>query len=170
MTPAPTPARKVNQPDPTPSPSPTHALAVSVWAQLRLLMTAVGDPRQEVRDALGLSFIKAKALRRLERSGPLTLRELTGCLATDPPYTTLVVDGLEQAGLVQRRAHPTDRRAKQVHLTAEGHQAAQTAERILGEPPAPFSGLDIQDLLTLDRIITDVLTRAGARGQGSSRE
>ena len=159
-----TPARRSDRDAPPgtwPPGDDRHALTVTVWAQLRQLVTEVGDPRREVRDALGLSFVKAKALRRLERSGPLTLRELTDELATDPPYTTLIVDGLEQAGMVERRAHPTDRRAKQVHLTPRGRQTARLAERVLGEPPAQFAALDLDDLTALRRIVTQVLSRAG---------
>jgi len=136
------------------------ALAAEVWGQLRRLVTETDDPRRRIRDELGLSFVKAKALRRLESDGPLTHRELTDALSVDPPYTTLVVDSLEQAGLVQRQAHPTDRRAKQVHLTDPGRLVARRAEELLGQPPAPMLELSLTDLRSLHQILGQVLGRA----------
>ena len=68
-------------------------------------------------EALGLSFARMRALRRLAAQ-PHTLRELAEQLEADPPYVTLIVDDLEERGLVQRTPHPEDRRAKLVQLTA----------------------------------------------------
>ena len=140
----------------TPDPQ-AHARAREVWADLRRLLNEVGEPRTAVRAAVGLSLVKGKALRLLEQRGPLTLRELTDILATDPPYTTLTVDGLADAGLVERRPHPTDRRAKQVHLTDQGHQAARRVIDVLSEPPPALVRLDPDDLQTLQRILGRLL-------------
>src|SRR6202035_3620620 len=71
------------------------------------------DRKDAVSHALGLSFARVRALRRLA-AHPLTLRELAERLAADPPYVTLIVDDLEERGLVQRMPHPKDRRAKLV--------------------------------------------------------
>ena len=131
--------------------------AREVWADLRRLLNEVRDPRAAVREAVGLSFVKAKALRLLELGGPLTLRELTEILATDPPYTTLIVDGLQDGGLAERRPHPTDRRAKQVYLTQEGHRLARRVIEVLSEPPPALVNLDPDDLAALQRILSLLL-------------
>ena len=68
------------------------------------------DRKVAVSDALGLSWTRVLALRRLAPQ-PLTLRALAERLTADPPYVTLMVDDLEKRGLVQRLPHPEDRRA-----------------------------------------------------------
>jgi DNA-binding MarR family transcriptional regulator len=66
---------------------------------------------------------------------------------------TLMVDDLEQRGLVRRRPHPEDRRAKLVQLTAAGRAAAARAETILDEPPAALRDVPAKDLATLLRVL-----------------
>jgi DNA-binding MarR family transcriptional regulator len=130
--------------------------AARVWRGMRALVLEHHDRRREVCEALDMSFIRTKALRRLAAE-PMTMRELAARLATDAPYTTLVVDDLERRGLVERSAHPTDRRSKIVTATPAGLKAAELAEAILGEPPAPVRDLDPADLAALDRIIARLL-------------
>lgn len=126
--------------------------AERIWVGLRALVLEQHDRRREVCAALGMSFIKIKALRRVAK-GPLTMRELTEQLTTDKPYTTLVVDDLERRGLVARSVHLDDRRCKIVTATPEGVEAAAKAEAILSEPPAALLGLDDEDLAALDKIV-----------------
>jgi DNA-binding MarR family transcriptional regulator len=136
-------------------------LADRVWQGMRTLVLERHDRRREVCEALGMSFIRAKALRLIAAAtGPQTMRELSAGLAIDPPYTTLVVHDLERRGLVTRSAHPADRRRKVVTATPEGKAAAGLASRILNEPPAAVRGLDPADLAALDRIVTKLLAPA----------
>ncbi|WP_116111889.1 MarR family winged helix-turn-helix transcriptional regulator [Amycolatopsis ruanii] len=132
--------------------------AERVWERMQDVLGR-HDRRKAVTEALGLSFIKIKALRRLA-SGPLTLADLAERLNTDRPYVTLVVDDLEQRGLVSRTVHPQDRRRKLVAVTPAGAEAAATAERILAEPPASLAALDADGLAQLDRLLAK-LTTAG---------
>jgi DNA-binding MarR family transcriptional regulator len=121
------------------------------WQELRDLVLGA-DRRRDVTDALGMSFARVKALRHLlER--PMTGRELATDLSTDPPFVTVMVDDLEQRGLVERTPHPTDRRAKLVTLTPAGRKAANKANRILGEPPPALRELPAEDLAALERIV-----------------
>jgi DNA-binding MarR family transcriptional regulator len=82
--------------------------------------------------------------------------ELAALLGVDPPNLTALVDGLEQAGLVERQPHPTDRRAKIVAATAAGATLAQRAEDILERPPKALSELSVDELKSLARILTQV--------------
>jgi DNA-binding MarR family transcriptional regulator len=125
--------------------------ATRAWRRLRTLVLEQHDRRRDVCEALGMSFIKVKALRRVAEQ-PMSMRELADRLSIDRPYTTLVVDELERRGLVERTAHPDDRRSKIVTATSAGVEAAATAERILNEPPDAVSALDAADLAALDRI------------------
>jgi DNA-binding MarR family transcriptional regulator len=130
----------------------TAETAAHAWQAMRSLVLEQHDRRAEVVQALGMSFIKVKALYKLVH-GPMTMRELTDGLATDKPYTTLVVDFLEDRGLVQRSRHPEDRRCKIVTATPAGLELAHRALAMLGAPPEPLLALSERDLADLDRIL-----------------
>jgi DNA-binding MarR family transcriptional regulator len=119
--------------------------------------------RREVSEALGISFARSRALRRLA-GGPMSMGELAAALGIDPPNATVVVDDLESLGLARRRPHPTDRRAKLVEATRKGKAMARRADEILGTPPAALSALGEDDLEALERILARV-----AEGQRASR-
>ncbi|MDT8914149.1 MarR family transcriptional regulator [Amycolatopsis sp. PS_44_ISF1] len=136
--------------------------AVRAWARMRSLVLEQHDRRRAVGDALGLSFVKVKALYRLAEA-PMTMGELTGWLATDPPYTTLVVDDLVGRGLAVREPHPGDRRSRVVTLTPAGCAAAELALGILEEPPAAMLALPPGELAALDRVLAR-LTGRGVSG------
>ena len=130
--------------------------AARVWQAMRALVIDRYDRRKKVCDALGMSFIRAKALRRIVDS-PMTMRELAAALGTDPPYTTVVVDDLERRGLVTRTVRAGDRRSKIVAITPDGAEQADLAERILNDAPRPVRELPAEDLEALDRILTSLL-------------
>jgi DNA-binding MarR family transcriptional regulator len=110
------------------------------------------DRKVAVSEALGLSWARVLALRALA-TRPHTLRALAERLAADPPYVTLMVDDLEERGLVQRMPHPDDRRAKLVKLTAAGRAAAARADAILDEPPAALRDVSAEDLTVMLRVL-----------------
>jgi DNA-binding MarR family transcriptional regulator len=126
-------------------------LAAQAWAGMRALVLD-NDQRKAVSTALGMSFLRAKALRKLAER-PMTMRELTAALAIDAPYTTVVVDDLANRGLVIRTAHPTDRRVKIASVTPEGTALARQAEAILSEPPAALRALPPEELTALARTV-----------------
>ncbi len=109
--------------------------------------------RREVSELVGLSFGKIRALRRIAKR-PMPMRELAALLGVDPPNLTPVVDDLEQAGLVERQAHPTDRRVKLVVATADGAALAQKADEVLARPPIGLRDLPAYELETLVRILS----------------
>jgi DNA-binding MarR family transcriptional regulator len=110
------------------------------------------DRKVAVAEALGMSWTRVLVLRRLVAE-PLTLRGLAERLSADPPYVTLMIDDLEQRGLVDRKPHPQDRRAKLVALTASGRAAAARADAMLDEPPAALRDVPAKDLATLLRVL-----------------
>jgi DNA-binding MarR family transcriptional regulator len=116
------------------------------------------DRRREVSEALGISFGRARALRRVAR-GPMSMSELAAALGIDPPNATVVVDDLESLRLARRRPHPSDRRAKVVEATRKGKDMARRADAILGTPPPALSALSRDDLEALRRIFTSVTPR-----------
>jgi DNA-binding MarR family transcriptional regulator len=108
--------------------------------------------RREVSEALDMSFGRARAIRLLARR-PMSMGELAAALGIDPPNATVVVADLESAGLVRRRPHPTDGRAKVAEATRKGKDMARRADEILATPPAGLSALDADDLDALRRIL-----------------
>ncbi|WP_433468313.1 MarR family winged helix-turn-helix transcriptional regulator [Spirillospora sp. CA-142024] len=127
--------------------------AARAWHNLRILLHERGDRRREASEALGMSFFRVKALRRIAAAtGPLTLRDLAEALVTDRPYATIVVDDLVGRGLAERTPNPADRRSKIVTVTAAGRAAAAEAERILDTPPPELYDLPPEDLAVLDRV------------------
>ena len=126
-------------------------LARSAWRAMSQIALD-HDRKVAVSEALGLSWTRVLALRRLAAQ-PLTLRALAERLAADPPYVTLMVDDLEKRKLVQRMPHPEDRRAKLVQLTAAGRAAAARADAMLDEPPAALRDVPAEDLAVLLRVV-----------------
>jgi DNA-binding MarR family transcriptional regulator len=125
------------------------------WALMQQFVEA-HHRRGELAEALGfrLGGGRGKILFQL-RDGPATLSQLAQANGVDAPYATLIVDKLEEHGLVERRPHPDDRRRKLVTLTAAGHKAIATADEILLRPPPAMKTLPADDL----RQLTDLLTR-----------
>jgi DNA-binding MarR family transcriptional regulator len=110
------------------------------------------ERRREVSEEVGLSFGKIRALRRIARR-PMSMSELAAMLSVDPPNLTAVVDDLEGAGLVERQAHPSDRRVKLVVASPEGAALAHRADEILARPPGSLRALPAADLESRVRIL-----------------
>jgi DNA-binding MarR family transcriptional regulator len=108
--------------------------------------------RRQVTDATGMSFGRTRALRRLA-SRPMSMGELAAMLGIDPPNASVLVADMESQGLVSRRPHPTDGRAKLVEVTRKGREIARRADAILAAPPAGLSALSAEELETLRELL-----------------
>lgn len=135
-------------------PEPTSDAARQAWLRMSSLVLDQ-ERRRAVVDELGMSFGRARAVRRVARR-PMLMSELAAALGIDRPNATTLVDGLEAQGLVRRRPHPTDRRAKLVEATPRGKKLARRAEEILETPPPALSALAPRDLELLNRILERV--------------
>jgi DNA-binding MarR family transcriptional regulator len=129
----------------------TRDPAQDVWLLMSDLVLD-NQRRREVTDALGMSFGRSRALRRLARK-PMSMGELATVLGIDPPNATTLVADMESQDLVRRRPHPTDGRAKLVEPTRKGRQLARKADNILATPPPALSALPPEDLDTLRRLL-----------------
>lgn len=85
---------------------------------------------RRVAEQLDLTPSQVIALREL--SEPITARELATRMSCEPSNATFVLDRLEQQALIRREPHPTDRRAKQIVLTAAGQRRRAEAVELLG--------------------------------------
>lgn len=135
--------------------------ATSAWRSMRALVLDLHDRRFAVSEAIGMSYLRAKALRLLV-PGPLPMRDLGAALVTDPPYITVIVDDLEERGLVERQVNPADRRSKLVRITRAGRAVARKADEIQSAPPAALSSLSEAELATLDGLLRRLVEGSGA--------
>lgn len=108
-------------------------------------------------DATGLAPGGLKTLLQLSPDQPIPMRDLADFFRCDPSYVTSLVDGLEAAGLAERRSHPTDRRVKMVALSRRGVEALAQVRKILGEPPASFAVLSTAELLRLRGLLSKLV-------------
>jgi DNA-binding MarR family transcriptional regulator len=79
------------------------------------------------RSCGGLSYTRLRLLEALHCGGPAIMRELGVRLGVSPRNMTAMVDALEDARLVARRPHPTDRRATLVELSPAGAAEVEQA-------------------------------------------
>jgi DNA-binding MarR family transcriptional regulator len=94
---------------------------------------------RRVAEELDITATQVVALREL--SEPITARELAGRMYCEPSNATFVLDRLEQQDLIERRPHPTDRRAKQIMLTPAGSRYRADVLARLGIQ-SPLGALD----------------------------
>lgn len=83
----------------------------------------------EVLRPLDLSFARYEALVLLafSRQGALPLGKMGDRLMLHPTSVTNIIDRLERQGLVERAAHPTDRRTTLARITDEGRRVMAKA-------------------------------------------
>jgi DNA-binding MarR family transcriptional regulator len=134
----------------------TGTEADRIWQMLvALVMDSRGDWRRKVSDLTGMPFSRWRALKRLV-DAPLTLRELAELMNTDAPATTVAVNDLEQRGLVERRPHPDNARAKLVSITAAGRRVIDSTRSIADHAPSAISELSAADLAALARLLKTI--------------
>ena len=105
----------------------------------------------------GISYARMRLLSALHFKGPQIMSSLSEKLGVTPRNVTALVDALEEEGLVERRPHPTDRRATIIELTPRG---AETCGGIYAEHRGAvselFVGLSEEDLHELIRLLSEL--------------
>lgn len=105
---------------------------------------------RHVAHALGTTAPQVIALREL--SEPITARELATRMCCEASNATFILDRLEEQGLIERRPHPTDRRAKQIVLTAAGQRSRAGALELL-DRQSPLAALSTSDQRSLRSLL-----------------
>lgn len=121
------------------SDQPDAARVAELADALFTLMPMVADHVNDRLDALGMTTTDWWALRSVE--GPMPMKDLASCMEIDPSYVTLVADRLEKLGLVERQPHPSDRRVKNLVLTAKGEELKRSLPATLWAGPNLLSSL-----------------------------
>jgi DNA-binding MarR family transcriptional regulator len=110
--------------------------------------------REEI-DKYELTPPQFALLAFLWREDGLTQTELSEKGQIDRTTLSGLIDRLEKSGLVQRRKHPQDRRAYQIHLTPHGRELesplTECAQRTLDRLT---SGLSEREVSELRRMLT----------------
>ena len=121
--------------------------------RLRLaVMRLARRVRQHVDSSVTPSQLSA--LSTLDRSGPVPLRELAALERIGAPAATRIVACLEERGLVQRAADPTDGRVVLVGLSPRGRRLLQDARsRASGYLAERLAELPAADRRTLARAL-----------------
>lgn len=99
------------------------------------------------------------AMNMLEFEGDVSQQQLGRAVGMDPSSMVSTIDELEAKGWVERRRHPTDRRAYALHITDAGRETLMRARRLAGgaqnELLAPLDDVEraqLHDLLL--RLVT----------------
>ena len=102
------------------SPGPHDPSLVPVVVDLTL---AIGQLIRRLRSetpAGELNLSQVGALSRLDRDGSMTTADLARAEAMKPQSMKAILESLEEAGLVERKPHPTDGRQILFVLTVHG--------------------------------------------------
>lgn len=111
----------------------------------------------------GVSFARYEVLMLLtfSKRGELPMRTIGARLQVHQTSVTNAVDRLEDAGLVRRKPHPTDRRTTLVELTPAGRRVAETATEQLNSTVFEDPGLKRDSLRTLVSVLAEMRQAAG---------
>jgi MarR family 2-MHQ and catechol resistance regulon transcriptional repressor len=131
------------------------ARAVEAYAERSITDLAIG----------GSDFAVLEALLH---KGPLPVNEIGKKVLLTSGSITVAVDRLEKKGLVERRAHGTDRRARIVYLTREGRKLIT---RIYGEHASDMERLAAASLTKAERkTLISLLKKLGYQAAALSEE
>lgn len=128
-------------------------LAREVWGRMFDFLMRTAPDRHRSLGRRGLTPNDARALSSLDREAGRTMRDLAEQWECDASNATWIVDRLERFGLAERREVPTDRRVRQVVLTARGERVRAELLEEFHTPPAELLQLSRKDLEALARAL-----------------
>jgi DNA-binding MarR family transcriptional regulator len=110
----------------------------------------------------GLRPVEFSVLSLIGHNPGITSRQLCGALGMQPPNLVGMVNAFEKRELVERKAHPRDRRAVGLHLTVSGRKLLRDAERVATDLEREVaSALTQAEQRTLLRLLKKVYRRGG---------
>ena len=146
------------------------APAYTLAGRLRVSMNHLARQIRR-RDPSDLTIAKLSALATVVQSGPLSVGQLAELEGLPSPAATRLADKLEEAGLIERRANPEDRRG--IHLVAKPsgvellERRAQVGTTWLAERLACLSESDRR---ALERAVAVLESLAAERPGGEAIE
>jgi DNA-binding MarR family transcriptional regulator len=140
------------------SPTPSPETAVSEFAgQLFFRLWRASHTRiAAALESVGLTPARFGLLNLLGALEGANQQELGAAMGVDPSTMVQLIDELEAAGLAKRRPRPSDRRAREVVLTAKGRRlrerGRQMASQVEDEVLGGLTPAQRRDLLNLLRL------------------
>jgi DNA-binding MarR family transcriptional regulator len=105
----------------------------------------------------GLRPVEFSVMTLIGHNAGITARQLCAALDLQPPNLVGMLKGLEKRGLLEKREHPSDRRAQGLHLTAEGAATLERAQETALELEIEATpSLTQVERLTLNRLLRKV--------------
>jgi len=95
-------------------------------------------------------------------ASPVSISQLSKLLKLEPPTLSPLLKRLETAGLVERHRDPKDERSLKISLTDRGWSLRTRARRVPAEIIERL-GMSIEELETLQEVLTGVIDHAKAR-------
>jgi DNA-binding MarR family transcriptional regulator len=135
---------------------------------METILPEIGETAHAVRKAfgrraasVGVTGAQWKVMLKLTLRPGLRQTELADMLDIEPITLSRIIDRLEEAGLVERSADPTDRRAWRLHVTAKARPVVEKLQAIADEMTAEaFAGIPRKDVDTVRRVLAQVRERA----------
>ncbi len=113
-----------------------HELDAPPWQRVESTLMSTARAIRRAYESrlvdLDLNLTQASLLAFLSEAGPISQSRLASRLGMGRAATGLVINGLEERGLIERRADPNDRRAWLIALRPEGTRLIQ-----------PILGIDV---------------------------
>jgi DNA-binding MarR family transcriptional regulator len=104
----------------------------------------------------------AGIFRILSATPAISQQALATALGTVPSRLVALVDDLEARGLVERRAHESDRRTYALHLTDKGRSTMETISRVAREHRQDLlAALSDEEQATLSALLQRVAEQQG---------
>jgi MarR family transcriptional regulator, lower aerobic nicotinate degradation pathway regulator len=145
-------------------------LPESLTDSLALLHGRVSDLGWRLWDQalapVGLRAHHAAILIVLGAEGPMVQSHLADKLMVDKAVMVRLLNELETMGMVERRPHPSDGRAFEIHLQDEGRRRLCDVERVGREMAARFyAPLAPEEQRTLQQLLVRLATSNAPRGE-----
>lgn len=105
----------------------------------------------------GLRPVDFSVLTLIAHNPGITSRQLCAALDILPPNLVGMIKSLDQRGLIERRPHPTDRRAQGLHVSVAGKKLQKAAQATATQLESDVaSRLSAQELTTLKDLLHKV--------------
>ncbi|HET9609179.1 MAG TPA: MarR family transcriptional regulator [Acidimicrobiales bacterium] len=140
--------------------APAAMAATTSIMRVHQIVLAVVD---EALRPFDLTFARYEALVLLafSRQGALPLGKMGSRLMLHPTSVTNIVDRLERQGLVERTAHPTDRRTTLAAITEDGRRVVSKATEAVSATGFGISTLDDDELDQITALLRKIRVDAG---------
>lgn len=134
----------------------------AVTAIMRVQQLLLAEAEQVLKP-FKLTFARYEliALLSFSREQQMLMKKASALLQVHPTSVTNAVDRLEDAGLVKRQPHATDRRAVTLALTPRGKKTAAQATEALNKELFLRTGFEPHEVDSLISILQRFRARAG---------